>query len=550
MSATRGRAAGPAASELVEEAVHLLRQAPAGTLAIYYAGTAPFALGVVFFWARTTWFRPTDETVAGWALGLVGLFAAMKLAHVEFCGRLMRRRLGDAPPAFSWRRLMRVAAAQLRWQAWGMMVLPVSLVLSVPFGWAYAFYQSASVIGESPRLRAEAWQQAQLWPGQNHLGLLLLSAFGCAVWVNVAVAFWLVPWLANRLLGIDNLFGIAGWRMWNTTLFAAITMVTWLAVDPLVKAFYTLRVMYGRSRRTGEDLRVELRAARRSGGRAAVLAAMVFGVGVLAGPELRAAEKESGPVPAVRAEELDTAIDDVLAGSGFEWRLRPLPGAPGADQAQEQAGWAKRLARTAVEWVKDGLRWAARTWRDLQRWMRKMFPEPDGGGASGGGAVGWAAMQVLLWVTIVAVIGLVLSALVVAWTRGRKLRVRTITARPVEAAVPDLWDEATQAAQLPFDGWLALAREQRARGEWRLALRALYLATLARLAADGLVSLAKSKTNLDYERELRRRALARQDVVGWFAGRRRVFERVWYGRAVAGEELVGEWLADLERRAA
>ncbi len=548
MTTMRRKVAGPTAIDVVEESVHLLRQAPAGTLAIYFAGTAPFVLGVVFFWARTAWFRPSDEAVALAALGLVGLFAWMKWAHAEFCGRLLRQRLGEVPEAFSWRRVVRVAAAQMRWQAWGVLVLPVALVMSVPFGWAYAFFQSASVIGESPRLRAEASEQAQLWPGQNHIGLLLLSVFALAVWVNVAVAFWMVPWLANRLLGIENMWGMAGWKWWNTTFFVSVTMVTWLAVDPVVKAFYTLRVMYGRSRRTGEDLRVELRRARRGGARAMAAAMVLGGMAVMVVPESRAAENESERPAVVRADELDTAIEEVLAGSAFEWRLRPLPEASVAG-GQVQEGWAKRLLGAAAESVRNGVRWAWRTWREFRRWMKSMWPGGGGHAAAGGGAVGRAAMQVMLWVAIVAVIGLVASALVLAWKRGRRRRGEAISAKPVAAAMPDLRDEATQAAQLPFAGWLALAREQRARGEWRLALRALYLATLARLAAEGLVSLAKSKTNQDYERELRRRALARQDVIGWFAGRRRVFERVWYGRAAVDEGVVSDWLDEFERSA-
>src|SRR5204863_6692298 len=113
------------------------------------------------------------------------------------------------------------------------------------------------------------------------------------------------------------------------------------------------------------------------------------------------------------------------------------------------------------------------------------------------------------------------------WLVGQQAR---RSARPILAeqavadAAPDLTDENVQAAQLPADGWLALAREQAARGEWRLALRALYLATLARLAAEGLISLAKFKTNLDYEREVRRRALSREEITAAFARRRREFE--------------------------
>jgi hypothetical protein len=64
-----------------------------------------------------------------------------------------------------------------------------------------------------------------------------------------------------------------------------------------------------------------------------------------------------------------------------------------------------------------------------------------------------------------------------------------------------------------------------------------------------LVSLAKFKTNLDYEREVRRRALSRGEVAARFATRRRAFEDVWYGREQAIETAVREWLAELERPA-
>ncbi len=37
--------------EMIEEAVHLLRSAPASLLCAYYLGTLPFALGLLYFWA-------------------------------------------------------------------------------------------------------------------------------------------------------------------------------------------------------------------------------------------------------------------------------------------------------------------------------------------------------------------------------------------------------------------------------------------------------------------------------------------------------------------
>ena len=544
MNQSRHRSADtPSAVELIEESVHLLRRARPGTLAIYYGGSAPFAIGLAFFWARTTWFRPTNAAVAAGALGLVALFTLMKAAHAEFCGRLLAQRLGEATPAWSWARGRRLATAQLRLQAWGLLALPMALVVAAPFGWVYAYFQSASVIGESEKLGAEARAQAQLWPAQNHVGQLLLSLLAAVAWINLAAAFWLVPWLANRLLGIENLFGFSGWWLLNTTFLASVSVLTWLAVDPLVKAFFTLRVFHGRARRTGEDLRVELGSMRRAGRALAVaaLAALLLIFTVPAGFAANTGANQTIPPAA-----LDAAIDRVLAGDDFQWRLRPLPAEENAAQGNAD-GFFARLANTVANWSNDFFHWLGRLLEDLVRWLRRLFLRQNPADIAASAASGAAALQFLLWMFAVLVAGLLIGVVVLAWRRSRKLRRTTLTAEPVTVAVPDLQSENTQAGQLPVDGWLDLAREQLARSEWRLAWRALHLALLARLAADGLVSLAKFKTNLDYERELRRRAITRQEIVTVFAARRRAFEAVWYGREPAAETAAREWLAELEQ---
>jgi len=83
------------------------------------------------------------------------------------------------------------------------------------------------------------------------------------------------------------------------------------------------------------------------------------------------------------------------------------------------------------------------------------------------------------------------------------------------------------AEQLPEDGWTKLARELLERGELRLALRAFYLASLARLAERNLISLAKFKSNRDYEQELRRRGHSFPDMLALFSENVGVFDRIW-----------------------
>ena len=87
-------------------------------------------------------------------------------------------------------------------------------------------------------------------------------------------------------------------------------------------------------------------------------------------------------------------------------------------------------------------------------------------------------------------------------------------AQPVTEAPPvDLADENTGADRLPEDGWIALALELIARGDFRLAMRAYYFASLAHLAARQLIGLGRYKSNRDYEMELRRRSHALPEVL-------------------------------------
>ena len=95
--------------------------------------------------------------------------------------------------------------------------------------------------------------------------------------------------------------------------------------------------------------------------------------------------------------------------------------------------------------------------------------------------------------------------------------------------VVNLETDELQADQHPIDEWLQLARECMARQEWRLALRALYLAGLANLADRSLIAIHRSKSNQDYSRELRRKARSKPELLTLFAQNIGTFERVWYG---------------------
>ncbi|MFT3831448.1 MAG: hypothetical protein QM691_17260 [Opitutaceae bacterium] len=552
MSAPRpARRDGPSGTELVEESIQLLRRAPLAAWLAYSAGAVPWVAGVFYFWARASWFAPGPGERAFAAAALVTLFVALKAGQSVFCAHLLALRLGAPPPLLSTKSLRALAAAQLRIQVWGVVALPLAAILTAPFGWVYAFQQNATVLGapavDRPPLRREAWALAEVWPAQNHLGLLWIQALATVVWLNLAATFYAVPWLATRFLGCASIFELHGVAFLNTTFLALVTSLTWLAVDPLVKAFYTLRVFHSRSRITGDDLRSELARLRPPSATLGRATAVVLAVVLLlsAAPRTaRAAEPapptNAAPSTVATAPELDHAIDRTLEADDFQWALRPLP----SEDAAAERSALERFVADCAAFLQRTLRSIARVLDQFIGWLDGLFGGRSAGSSPGAGA-GAGAIKILLYVLLgAAVLGLGWLAGQI-WKQSRARALATMqTAQPAAPTVPDLRDESVQAAQLPYEGWLELAHAQIAAGEWRLAVRALYLATLARRAAEGLLVLTRFKTNLDYERELARRALTRRELVDRFRARRRAFEDVWYGDVPATEPLVRDWLAE------
>ena len=117
-------------------------------------------------------------------------------------------------------------------------------------------------------------------------------------------------------------------------------------------------------------------------------------------------------------------------------------------------------------------------------------------------------------------------------------------------SAPDLTDESITADQLPESSWLQLAEEWRAKGDPRMALRALYLAGLKFLSARRLVSIHRAKTGRDYRKELERNSRldprVLPNVSPTFAENVASFERGWYGQHPVDAAEVESFLVRLE----
>jgi hypothetical protein len=196
-------------------------------------------------------------------------------------------------------------------------------------------------------------------------------------------------------------------------------------------------------------------------------------------------------------------------------------------------GWL-RAARDA--WLK--------VWKRLEKWLERITPK-DRPSRHGEGRDRQVPILVMAWALLAAVLCALAIALHRAWRRRR--RPREVAVAAALPAAPDLTREDVAADLLPSEEWQALARDWLAKGEYRLALRAFYLSTLAFLGERGVIAIARAKSNREYEAEARRRARDRAGVLEAFSANIGLFERAWYGMHDVGAEGVARFREDHDR---
>ena len=535
--------------ELVEEAFHLVRHASAPALVAYCLGSLPFVLGLLYFWSDMARSALAEERLLTGSLAMTFLFFWMKTWHSVYAQSLVAHLCGEAPPRWRLPWLLRTAVYQAIVQPLGIVLLPVTLPIILPFGWTYSFFNSATVLagGEVRGVKSlvqNSWRQMRLWSMQAQFAIFLFKLFGLFVLINLFAALYALPYFAKSLLGIESVITRSPWAALNTTALAGAVALAWLCLDPFIKAVYVLRCFQGESLQTGQDLRAELKRLAAPARAAAGVAALV--VLLLAAAPAAAAEPATAPnsKPAaqnsVPPHELDRSIDDVIQKREYSWRL-PRESAAAKDPGQSQGAVAKFI-KSFFKSLEGGVKAIGRTIKDFIDWMSKQKPKTKGPNLGGFDLA--AAVMPLLYLLIAALVGALAWLLVRAWQRRGP---REVIVAEAITPMPDVADENVGADQLPEDGWVRLAHDLLARGELRLALRAFYLASLAALAERSLITLAKFKSNRDYERELLRRGHALAEVPQVFTENVSVFERVWYGLHEVTPELLEDFSRKVER---
>ena len=562
---------GKSALDILEEAVHLLRAKPL-LLALYYIGSLPFILGLLYFWTDMSTGATSWRHCSQAAWGLTLLFIWMKTWQVVYALRLLDGIRGETPSPWSIRRILRAAGIQTAIQPWSIVALPIALILMIPFPQALAFFQNVTLFGsgddeEMRTVLQKSWRQALLWPMQNALLIWLTSPFllvfasflifvlvpvlfslhpeipivflffiaalvvfplcplGMVTALNIGMVVYLIPWFLKTFLDVETLFSISRAHTMNSTFFAVVCSLSYLCLDPLMKASYCLRCFYGESLRTGEDLKVGLRSSALPGGIVTLLLTLLLSLGPFHSAVAKPGDATlPRPDRSVTARQLDSAIESVLNDPEYTWRMpreKPPEMAGGQGVLYDLLDSIFNALSYGWSYVK---KWLTGVWEFIKEILLRIhlsFPKMEKPEAR------WTsfsrAMIIIPFVCIVAVLAFL------AWRAWKNRSPRTVTADVAVTPAPDITREDVDATALPEEGWLNLARELMEKGELRLALRSLYLATLACLARQELITIAKYKSDREYELELRRHSHTQPHLTGVFAENRVLFECAWYG---------------------
>jgi hypothetical protein len=542
MKTRKDRADEKGAIDIIEEATRMLRLLPAGTHALYYAGSLPFVLAFLYFWADMSRGAFAHQYAAKAAFSLTVLYIWMKCWQAAFCIRLKADLLGQTPPAWTARRILRLIALQTAIQPFAFVALPIASVLMLPFVRVYAYFHHASAAeGTAADIRdisRQAWREAGLFPAQAHIFVMIYSLLGIVVFLNCGTIIYLAPVMLSTFLGIETDFSRASWGMFNTTLLMTAAAVTYLLTNPLARAVFVLRSFYGESLKTGADLTVELAKIKAAAKAAAVI--LLFGTLVLGGTVDAAAGERAVAPPAVQTassgiapSDLDRSIREVIAKREYSWLMPKEKIVP-----EEEKGIVGRFIAAVKDTLRDWLRPAGKWIDKALNWLAErilgwLVPSHAEKKAEGD----WIEpLRIALLALIAAAAAFLLFAL---WRVYRSRRgEKPAAALPLAASAPDITREETQADELPADGWIGMGDDFAARGDMRSALRAYFLAILALLARRNAIVIARFKSNREYERELYRKAHQAPELLAAFSGNMHLFEGIWYGAHEATADAV------------
>ncbi len=425
-------------------------------------------------------------------------------------------------------------------------------------------------------------------------GVRVLLLAQVLVFFNLHIAVNALLYVGRKLIGIDLTFAERFASLDNAPWDVFLVAATFTLFEPLRAATSTLLLVDGRVRQEGLDLLAavqQLPVKAGKGVKAALVLLAVLGSSLLATPA-RAQEAEAAVTPIGVEERLSKLASycDLEARDMESWRKTHASLSPA--EAQKFQRLVRGVERQvyededcgALERLEEGVTLANQTatlekaqadaraaqvrardilarpefqlpepekekpeetkdpaelglWQRFLRWLGDWLNElfkrsetetttrrPD---TAGGQAMANVLVVALIAGVLVVLVLVLLKALGkdAKEGEGSGLEVNTQDAATLAA-------DPTNALSRPPEGWAHLADELAARGEYREAVRSLYLALLSRLHHEGVIHYDTTLSNWDYLRQFK----GRREWLSPFRELTRRFDFAWYGNLPVGAD--------------
>ncbi len=529
---SRSTSGNSSAVDQLEQSFHLLRQAPVPAFLWFYSGAFPFCLVVIYAVGEVT--RPErtsyDMGVLGFLVAIAYLW--MRCGQSAFCRRLWVIMQGDDQSLPIGKRL-RQGVAMLLLQSFWVPAMALGTILVFPAGWVVSMFQSAQALcftcdlGKAPvfSLIGKSFRSANYsWLGMHGaLGVMTVITF--FAFLNLIMLIAYVPNLLQSWFAWSTFFTENPVKsLLGTATLTSLGLLCYLVVAPFSAAFFTYRAFQAEAQSSGADLSARLNQVTRSRAsgesspsslrRTKVsLSALFLAFGGL----FLFAEAHAAPG---EVENLKRVIQEVGQSSKYDWNTES--DLKGANEEREK-GWFAEQLEGMVDFLGRVRETVRQFFRDL--FDRQPNPAPRSEPRSFDGSGLLTLFRVIVIVVAVGLVAWIIFLIV------EKLRETPAEASDsdIEVDTIDLESEDLLATDLSEKEWVELAHEKTGEGDPRLAMRALFLASLASLNEKGLLLIKKEKSNRDYRHELRRKAHRSGVSVLDFAGLVRHFEDVWYG---------------------
>ncbi|WP_309385125.1 hypothetical protein [Cerasicoccus frondis] len=512
--------------DLIEESLHLLRRLPLGAWAAYLIGTVPFLIAFLYFWNEMSFSGLAAEHLLMDSLVLAFLFVWMRCWQALFVRSMWSLVRGQELPTLAPQDWLRLFLLQAQWQTTAIFALPILALLTFPMSHGYAFFQNVMIRSALPEeerdksISVRAFRLAGVWASQGWSLLGMLSLLAVLLYWTWLLVLMTVPFLLKTLLGVDGAAIRSGeFLVMNSTASSIAIALVYLAYDPLAKGAYLMRCFYIESLQSGEDLLFSLRTLKSASRKAAKMAISLVGLLTLGFALSQPLAAETAGNAAPSAESINDAIDDTMSQPEYIWRF----------PKEEVSGDVEPPG-----WLEDFQKWMKAQSELLAEWLRSWFDDEDEKQSE---PFDWNLN--LSWLDSMTYVLIAVAVIAIVWVLVRLWQSRipapvTATNASAMEVIPDLNREDIRADELPRNRWLEIAEGLIAEGNYRLALRALFLAELSFLAEEGMIKLARYKSNLDYRRELMRRGDSSGGILDAYQCSANLFDGVWYGERSVG----------------